>query len=358
MYTPSSPGRMFDPIFQSALPSLQTRSGTSIEFTVFKGSANGGIVEGTTRRDEPTGTQVLVKVSHSGICGTDELYKHDDMVLGHEGIGTVVQTGDRVTLFRVGDVVGWGYTHKTCGLCEQCLLGQDQYCPNKEMYGTHNLDQGSHGSHAIWEQAFLFHIPHGLAPEHAAPLMCGGATVFEVIETYNIRPTDRVGVVGVGGLGHLAIQFLAKMGATVVVFSHTDSKRGDAMRLGASEFYATNDVERFDMPPLDHLMVTTSTLPDWTPFLDITKPKGSIYLITNSFDNLVMPSMSVISRGLRIQGSVGVARSVYERMFEFALRNRVAPVIEKFPLTRRGVEEGMRWLREGKMRYRGVLVAA
>ncbi|KAF7376516.1 NAD(P)-dependent alcohol dehydrogenase protein [Mycena sanguinolenta] len=350
--------KMIDPIFQAPrAPSMQPSSRKGIEFTVFMGSQTGDIVETTHCRDEPTGTQVLVKISHSGICGTDEHFRHVDMVLGHEGIGSVVQIGDRVTQFKIGDIVGWGFTHKTCGMCEQCLVGQDQYCPYKEMYGINNLDQGSHGSHAIWEQAYLFRIPDGLAPEHAAPLMCGGATVFEVIELYGIRPTDRVGVIGVGGLGHLAIQFLAKMGATVVVFSHTDSKRGDAMNLGASEFYATAGVEDFDIPPLDHLMVTMSSLPDWKPFLPIMKPKASIYAITIDLGNIVLPSLSVVSKGLRFQGSVGVARSVYERMFEFAVRNRVLPVIETFPLTRRGVEEGMRWLREGKMRYRGVLVA-
>ncbi|KAJ7267559.1 chaperonin 10-like protein [Mycena haematopus] len=351
---------MFDPIFQSSLPSqaLLAPRRTSIEFTVFKGSQNAGIVESTTRRDAPTGTQVLVKISHSGICGTDEHYRHVDMVLGHEGVGTVEQVGDRVSQFKVGDIVGWGITQKTCGMCEQCLLGHDQYCPNSERYGKNNLDQGSFGTYAIWDASFLFHVPPGLAPEHAAPLMCGGATVFEVIETYNIRPTDRVGVIGVGGLGHLAIQFLAKMGATVVVFSHTDSKRGDAIRLGATEFYATKGVESFDMPKLDHLMATTSFQPDWKLFLGLMKPKSTIYPLTVSPGNLAMPSLSVIGSGLRIQGSVTAARSVQKRMLEFAAHNHVAPVVQKFPLTRSGVEDGMRRLRDGKMRYRGVLVAA
>ncbi|KAJ6498933.1 putative NADP-dependent alcohol dehydrogenase C 2 [Mycena sanguinolenta] len=330
----------------------------SIEFTVFKGSATEGIVESKTRHDGPRGNEVLIKISHSGICGTDEHYKHADMVLGHEGVGVVQQIGDQVTQFKVGDVVGWGYTHKTCGACEQCLLGQDQYCPNREQYGSHNHHQGSFGSHAIWDASFLFKVPDGLAPEHAAPLMCGGATVFEVIESYNIRPTQRVGVVGVGGLGHLAIQFLAKMGASVVVFSSTDSKREEAMRLGATEFYATKGVERFDMAPLDHLMVTTSFLPDWKPFLGAMKPKGTIYAITISSSDLVVPFLPIVLAGINIQGSSVAARSVHKRMLDFAARNQIIPVIEQFPLTRSGVEEGMARLREGKMRYRGVLVAA
>lgn len=96
----------------------------SVRFTVFKGSTSDGIVESTTHHDAPTGNQVLVKITHSGICGTDEHYKHADMVLGHEGVGTVEQMGERVTGLKLGNLVGWGFTHKTCGTCEQCLLGR------------------------------------------------------------------------------------------------------------------------------------------------------------------------------------------------------------------------------------------
>ncbi|KAJ7629971.1 chaperonin 10-like protein [Mycena polygramma] len=330
----------------------------SIDITVFKGSPADGIVQATTHSALPTGNQVLIKITHSGICGTDEHYKQTDMVLGHEGVGTVQQVGSDVKEFKVGDLVGWGYTHKTCGTCEQCLLGQDQYCKNRELYGFHNFHQGSFASHAIWDASFVFHVPEGLSPEFAAPLMCGGATVFNVIETYNIRPTDRVGVVGVGGLGHMAIQFLAKMGASVIVFSSTDSKREQARGLGATEFYATKDVKALEIgKPLDHLIVTTNSLPNWNLFLDIMKPKGFIFPLTVSFGNFDIPTFPVIVNGLTIQGTAVAARSVHKRMLDFAARHKVVPMIERFPMTKAGVEEGMARLREGKMRYRGVLVA-
>ncbi|CAK5272550.1 unnamed protein product [Mycena citricolor] len=122
------------------------------------------------------------------------------------------------------------------------MQGQDQYCTEHEMHGTHSFDQGSFGTHAVWEDPFLFEVPAGLAPEHPAPLMCGGATVFEIIESYNIRPTHRVRVVGLGGLGHVAATFAAMMGAEVVVFSSSDAKREEAFVLGASEFHATRGV--------------------------------------------------------------------------------------------------------------------
>ncbi|KAJ7723550.1 chaperonin 10-like protein [Mycena metata] len=329
----------------------------SIEFTVFKGSADGDIVQATTRHDGPTGNQVLVRITHSGICGTDEHYKHRDIVLGHEGVGTVEAIGETVVELKVGDVVGWGFTHKTCGRCEQCELGQDQYCPTRERYGASNHHQGSFGSHAIWDDSFLSKIPEGLAPESAAPMMCAGVTVFNVIQTYNIRPTQRVGIIDVGGLGHLAIQFLAKMGASVIVFSSTDAKREESMSLGATEFFATKGVTKFETAKIDHLLVTTSFQPNWKLFLKIMKPTGVIYPLTVDGSDLNIPFLPIITYGLTIQGASVGSRSVNRKMLDFAARHNIKPIIERFPLTKSGVEEGMAKLREGKMRYRGVLVA-
>lgn len=242
-------------------------------------------------------------------------------------------------------------------------------------YGKHNLHQGSFGSHAIWDASFLFHVPEGLAPESAAPLMCSGATVFNVIETHNIRATDRVGVVGVGGLGHLAIQFLAKIGATVVVLSGSESKRAEAFKLGATEFYVTKGVEELKIgKPVDHLLVTTNFLPDWnllvvysekfrdvlsftSRFLKIMKPTGTIYPLTISSGNFDIPTEPVVINGLNIQGCCVAARSVHKKMLDFAARHGITPIIERFPMTRQGVEDGMAKLRNGNMRYRGVLVA-
>ena len=115
------------------------------------------------------------------------------------------------------------------------------------MYGVSELDQGSIATAGIWREAFLFKIPDNMTDEVAAPLMCGGATVFTALTQYQIKPTDRVGIVGIGGLGHLAIQFAAKMGCEVTVFSGTDSKKEEAQRLGASSFYATKDVKKLDI---------------------------------------------------------------------------------------------------------------
>ena len=162
-----------------------------------------------------------------------------------------------------GDRAGWGYLHNCCMHCDQCLSGNEMFCAQRAIYGQADRDQGAFASHAVWKAAFLFHIPDSISSVEAAPLMCAGSTVFGPLHTY-ARPTDRVGIVGLGGLGHLAIQFASKMGCEVVVFSSTESKKEEAMKLGATEFYATKGASKLDIGRgVNHLIVTTSSLPDW-----------------------------------------------------------------------------------------------
>lgn len=134
-------------------------------------------------------------------------------------------------------------------------------------YGSTGLDQGSFGTHVVWKAKFLYHIPAGVPLDDAAVMMCGGMTVFTPFVRYNITATDCVGVIGVGGLGHLAIQFAAKMGCTVVVFSRTAEKEREAMALGATAFIATKGKINLDLAGrrINHLFVTSNVLPDWTP---------------------------------------------------------------------------------------------
>lgn len=328
-----------------------------VDIKVFKGSKGSKIVEGTTQR-EVGPKEVLLRVTHSGLCGTDIHYKGADMVLGHEGVGVVEEVGSNVTMFKKGDRAGWGYEHDCCGHCKQCLRGTETFCPHRKMYGSADLDQGSMASHAIWKEDFLFQVPEGMKSEDAAPLMCGGATVFNSIQMYGIKSTDRVGVIGVGGLGHLAIQFASRMGCQVVVFSGTESKKDEAKKLGALEFYATKDVGELKLEqPIDHLLVTTAQQPDWKLYLPLMAPGGTIYPLTVSSDDLKMPYMPIISQGLNVQGSLVAARQIHREMLEFAAKHAIRPIIQTFPMTLDGVNKAFETLENGQMRYRGVLVA-
>ncbi|KAF1833636.1 GroES-like protein [Decorospora gaudefroyi] len=325
-------------------------------FTVYKGSKDSKIVKSQTSKPDLKDDQVLIKVTASGLCGTDQHYKGADMALGHEGAGLVEDIGPNVKDLKKGDRVGWGYEHNSCGRCEQCLTGRETYCPEREMYGMANLDQGSFASHAVWREAFVFKLPDELSDAEAAPLMCGGATVFNALYTYNIKPTDRVGVMGVGGLGHLAIQFAAKMGCDVVVFSGSDSKKEEAMKLGAKEFVAMKGKSELEVSrPVDALLVTTSANPDWKMIMPVLAPNAIIFPMTVSFDNFEIPHLAMIQQGITVQGSVVAARAVHRKMLAFAALHGIKPIIMEFPLTQDGIEDAMKTLEEGKMRYRGVL---
>ncbi|KAJ5412753.1 hypothetical protein N7465_005058 [Penicillium sp. CMV-2018d] len=328
-----------------------------IKFTVYRGSKD-GIKQAETEREDLKRDDVLVRTTHSGVCGTDVHYQSVDMSLGHEGTGVVEATGPDAKFLKKGDRVGWGYEHDCCGFCKQCLTGWETLCSERKMYGAADLDQGSFGTHAVWREAFLFKVPDNMSNEDAGPLMCGGSTVFNALHVAQVRPTARVGIVGVGGLGHMAIQFAAKMGCQVVVFSGTDSKKEEATKLGAGEFYATKGVKELKIKaPLDHLIVTTSSQPDWPMYLNVMAPGGVISPLSVDSNDLQIPYMPLLVNGLRIQGGIVGSRQVHRDMLEFASFHNIKPIKMTFPLTLDGVKESLKTLEEGKMRYRGVLVA-
>jgi len=188
--------------------------------------------------------------------------------------------------------------------------------------------------------------------------MCGGATVFHVLRSFDIHSTDRVGVIGVGGLGHLAIQYAAKMGCEVVVFSSTENKKAEALSLGAKQFVATKGKDELDIgKQIGHLIVTTSMPPDWKKILPIMAPRSVIYPVTVSADDLQLPYSAITFKELRVQGSLVAPRQVHRQMIEFADLHGIKPIVEEFPMTVEGITEAMDRLNAGKMRYRGVLIA-
>ncbi|KAF2816996.1 GroES-like protein [Mytilinidion resinicola] len=328
-----------------------------VSFTVFKGSKDGSIQRSTTYKPALTGNQVLVRVTASGVCGTDEHYRGQDMVLGHEGMGVVEEVGPGVQHSKKGDRVGWGYETNACGHCEFCLTGRETFCPERETYGASNFDQGSFAHQAVWSENFLFKIPDSIPDEEAAPLMCGGATVFNALRMYDIQPDSRVAIIGVGGLGHLAIQFASKMGCEVVVFSGSESKREEAKAFGASEFFATKGVKELDIGrKIDCLLVTTSFQPDWNFYLPLMNMDSVIIPLSVAAGNLEIPYMPLILQGIRIQGSLVASRGIHTRMLAFAAQHSIKPTVMKFPMNVDGITDALQTLNDGKMRYRAVLM--
>lgn len=279
------------------------------------------------------------------------------MVLGHEGVGVVESVGPNVKHLKKGDRVGWGYEFDSCGHCIECLQGTEVFCPERAMYGFSNSDQGSFSYNAVLREAFLFKIPDNMTDEDAAPLQCGGATVFTALA--DVKPNETVGVMGVGGLGHLAIQFAAKMGCRVVVLSQTDRKKDEATKLGAHYFIATKGQDQLDLngaPKMSRLLVTTAQQPNWDQVMPIMAPGSRIYPLTVSMDNLSIPSLPLIQSGISIVGSLVATRAVQMKMLEFAAFHNIKPVIEKFPMNEQGIAEALDNLDKGNMHFRAVLI--
>lgn len=186
--------------------------------------------------------------------------------------------------------------------------------------------------------------------------MCGGATVWNALTAYDTRPTETVGVVGVGGLGHLAIQFAAKFGCRVVVLSGTDSKKDEAMRLGAHEFIATKGLKEIKVSQkLDRLLVTTSAQPDWKLYMDIMNPGSVIHPLSVSRGDFSIPYGPLIAQGITVQGSVVAPRQIHRDMLKFAALHQIKPVIQEFPMSEAGIKDAMDKLEQGEVHFRAVL---
>lgn len=279
------------------------------------------------------------------------------MVLGHEGVGVVEEVGPGVVYLKKGDRVGWGYETDSCGHCLECISGQELFCLKRTLYGGGNLDQGSFAHKAVLREAFLHPIPDGISDEDAAPLQCAGATVFTALS--DVASSETVAILGVGGLGHLAIQFAAKMGCRVVVLSGSDRKREQAKQLGAHRFIAMNSdkaEQKEDAWPIDRLLVTAAAPPDWQAILPMLAPRASIFPLSVSAGNLDIPSLPVILSGIRVQGALTATRTAHRKMLAFAALHGIKPVIEKYPMTEEGIAEAMDRLDKGQVNYRAVLV--
>ena len=205
--------------------------------------------------------EILVKITHSGLCATDAVLMSYGLALGHEGVGIVEQIGDAVTQFKIGDRAGGGYHRNSCGRCKYCLTGNDIWCYERTNYGESDHNNGTFADYYVGTETYLHKIPDALSSEDAAPLQCAGATVYKALIDV-VKPAERVGIIGIGGLGHLAIQFAVKLGAEVVVFSTSTSKEDEARQFGASEFCLLTEPEKVTKP-VQALIIAGNSQPDW-----------------------------------------------------------------------------------------------
>ncbi|KAG7409810.1 putative formaldehyde dehydrogenase AdhA [Fusarium oxysporum f. sp. rapae] len=252
----------------------------------------------------------------------------------------------------------WEPAAKITGLVPQMKEEYDEmhelYCEQRQLYGFDEFNQGSFATYATWNEQFLFRIPESIPSAEAAPLMCAGAAVYSALRSSGVQWYHRVGVLSLGGLGHLAVQYAAKMGCHVTVCSHSSGKEEAARNLGASEFQVMGDTSPSSRA-VDCLLLTGAQKPDWFQALSLVRRGGVISAITVDSSELRCSYGDILMNATRVQGSLPAAPNVQREMLSFSALHEIKPIIEIFPFTEDGIDEAMEKLRQGKMRYRGVL---
>jgi uncharacterized zinc-type alcohol dehydrogenase-like protein len=305
--------------------------------------------------------EVEIAVTYCGICHSDLSILNNEWgisiypcVPGHEIVGTIVALGDQTKGLKIGQTVGVGWNASCCLHCQQCLSGNQRLCARIQPTIVGHF--GGFASRVRAQWPWVFPLPEGLDARAAGPLMCGGITVFNPFVTYDIKPTDRVGVVGIGGLGHLAIKFAKAWGCEVTAFTHSESKYEEAKQLGADEVISSVNKEaikalnqRFDL-----LIVTVNVSLDWPAFIATVAPKGRMHFVGSVKDEVpISVRRDLISAQRSISGSPTGSPVMTAIMLEFAHRHRILPQIEEFPMHQ--VNEALSYVAAGKPRYRVVL---
>jgi uncharacterized zinc-type alcohol dehydrogenase-like protein len=272
------------------------------------------------------------------------------LVPGHEIIGRVIHSGAG---HAAGSIVGIGWQSGCCGQCLACTSGREHLCTGGKQR-TCVGRQGGFASQVRVDGRFAFALPESLDLRTAAPLLCAGLTVFSPLERLGAREGMRVGVVGVGGLGHLAVRFARALGAEVIAFDPVPAKRDLVLSLGAAAFIDSNGPLPRDA--VDLLLVTTHVSLDWSAWLKALKLEGTLCLVGVPGEPLTIPSGPLMDEQKKITGSVIGSPGTMRRMLEIAARDSIAPIVERLPLS--SVNEAIARVRDGRARMRVVLDVA
>ena len=324
----------------------------------------------TIERREPRAGEVLIDIRYCGVCHSDVHQARGEwggnglfpMVPGHEIVGHVAAVGEGVERFKIGDAVGVGCFVDSCRSCPQCLAGEEQYC-DQGMTGTYNArerdtgvpTQGGYSTRITVNQDYVLRIPDALPLDRAAPLLCAGITTWSPLRDYGVKAGDRVAVVGLGGLGHMAVKLAAAMGAEVTVLSTSESKREAALALGANEFAATRDPATFKQLAnrFDLVIDTVSGQHDYNAYLSLLKFDGTMVLLGIPVDAVPVAAGALIMRRRKLAGSlIGGIRET-QAMLDFCAEHGVASDIELIDIA--DINEAYERMIRGDVRYRFVI---
>lgn len=323
--------------------------------------AKGQTLEPITFVPPPLGEQdVRVAVTHCGVCHTD-IQAIDDyygittfpFVPGHEIVGNVIEAGPAVWGLKIGDRVGIGWQGRSCGQCEWCRQGETQLCMEIEKT-TVMVPYGGFSSSVIADCRFAHHLPASMPSEIAAVLMCAGLTVYSALRTHLTSPQQKVAILGVGGLGHLAIQFAHAFGCEVTAISSSPEKKAQTLGFGADHFIHSAQLEsmRAYNYYFDLLICTANHGINWSALLMLLKKRGRLILL--GFPDIEFNSTDLVAHELSLTGSLVGNPTAMREMLIFAQERQIIPMVERMPMSQ--VNEALQRVKENQARYRIVLV--
>lgn len=307
--------------------------------------------------------QVEVKVEYCGLCHSDLSIIDNDwgvsqypVVAGHEIIGKIIRLGSEAKGLKLGQRVGIGWTAETCQACNYCLSGQQVLCT-----GEHKATIVGHAGgfadkiRAGWQ--WVIPLPDDLAPESAGPLLCGGITVFDPLLKHQIQAIHHVGVIGIGGLGHMAIKLLKAWGCEITAFTSNLDKADELKAMGADHVVNSRDSAalKAQKGKFDLLLSTVNVTLDWKSYLSTLAPNGSVHLLGIPLEPIATPANLLISGAKSITGSPTGSPAALRTLLNFAARKNIAPQIELFPMSQ--INDAIARLHSGQVRYRVVLKA-
>ncbi len=320
-------------------------------------------------RREPDARDVLIDILYCGVCHSDIHQARDEwggsifpMVPGHEIVGRVAKVGSQASKFKVGDIVGIGCFVDSCRHCAQCEAGEEQYCSegmtatyNSRERGTGVPTYGGYSTRITVNEDYVLRIPDGIPLERAAPLLCAGITTYSPMRHYGLKAGDKLGVVGLGGLGHMAVKFGVAMGAEVTVLSTSESKRQDALELGATAFAVTKDKETFKRlaGSFDFIIDNVSAPHDYNDYLGLLRTNGTMVLLGVPEKPAPVSAFSLIGQRRRLGGSmIGGIRETQE-MLDFCAVHGIASDVEVIGIQQ--INEAYERMLNGDVHYRFVI---
>jgi len=333
-------------------------------------SATEPLIPTTIERRDVGPHDVLIDIAYAGICHSDihTVRGHwgpitYPQVVGHEIVGFVREVGADVTTHKIGDRVGVGCQSNSCGICEQCLKGEEAYCLNGNIqtYAGRDYDgtitQGGYSQATVVNERFVLKVPESLPLDKVAPLLCAGVTLYSPLKHWNAGPGTKVAVVGMGGLGHVGVKLAHALGAEVTVLSQTMSKEEDGKKFGADHYYATSELETFEKlaGTFDLILNTVSAKLDIGQYVNLLAVDGTLVLLGAPSEELSVVGMPLISGRRSIAGSANGGIPITQEMLEFCAEHNVLPETEL--ITADYINEAYERVLTSDVRYRFVIDA-